>query len=64
MQTTKTIDIARQPTEGSGASVPQSGFRVMLALVSSDGTEAQELKKRLGMSDTEYKSLLDTLQQQ
>lgn len=36
----------------------------MLALVSSDGTEAQELKRRLGITDDEYKPLMDELQQQ
>lgn len=36
----------------------------MLALVSSDGTEAQELKRKLGISDAEYRSLLNGLQQQ
>lgn len=64
MQTTKTIDPVREPFDGSRINVPERGFRVMLALVSSDGTEAQELRKRLGISDSEYRKLLDGLQQQ
>lgn len=39
-------------------------MRVLLAIVSPRGVESEALRSKLGLSDAEYRSILDSLQQE
>jgi len=42
--------------------IPRGGLRLLLALVSSEGTERETLRRKLNLGDVEYRSLLNALQ--
>lgn len=64
MQSSMSADAARSSTREPYPNIPMGGLRLLLALVSSDGIEADSLRMKLNVADQEYRSLLNTLQRQ
>jgi DNA-binding MarR family transcriptional regulator len=62
MQTVLATERAGPATSESYPALPRGGLKLLLALVYSDGIEAESLKRKLKVADPEYTSLLSVLQ--
>lgn len=64
MQSALAAETARSSTRESDLNIPLGGLRLLLALISSEGIEANSLRRKLNIEDQEYQSLVNALQRQ
>jgi len=64
MQTAIATERVDSATRDSYPTLPRGGLKLLLALVSSERTDVEALKRKLRVADQEYESLLNELQHQ